>query len=279
MTCVPRLPSTGDRAAVAAPARPAGRGCTAEPRPVRSRSSTTSRMPERSASASTLVSTRRRIRMTLIDGRVTRSVSASAADASRSTRGPEDDGVLVRRLGQRALQLLEAPDDQGVGAGDRREEVGVGAVVLDDDGHRQITGRGSSGDARAGLDLGLVVQQGERELALLRRVDDPLGVVLADGQGEQRLGELLGGLGARPGRCVVVETTVVVADGDDLDRRQQEPGRPPSFGSVVDEDRDVRARVDEAGDAAGVGERHRDRDLPSGMVSAALLAGRRRTWR
>ena len=61
---------------------------TAEPRPVRSRSSTTSRMPERSASASTLVSTRRRMRITLVAGRVTRSMSARAADASRSTPGP-----------------------------------------------------------------------------------------------------------------------------------------------------------------------------------------------
>ena len=61
---------------------------TAAPRPVRSRSSTTSLIPERSASDSTLVSTRRRIKMTLSEGRVTRSVSARAAAASRSTVGP-----------------------------------------------------------------------------------------------------------------------------------------------------------------------------------------------
>ena len=88
VTWRPRAPSAGGGRRRCSACQTCWARVTAAPSPVRSRSSTTSRMPERRASASTLVSTRRRIRMTLIAGRVTRSVSARAAAASRSTAGP-----------------------------------------------------------------------------------------------------------------------------------------------------------------------------------------------
>ena len=55
-------------------------------------------------------------------------------------------------------------------------------------------------------------------------VHDPLGVVLVDREREQRLGQLLGGLGAG-GSVVVVETTVVAPTAITLTVGQQQAGR------------------------------------------------------
>ena len=68
---------------------------TAAPRPVRSRSSTTSRMPERRASASTLVSTRRRIRMTLDRGTSDPEHVREGGSRLEVHARAENDGVLV----------------------------------------------------------------------------------------------------------------------------------------------------------------------------------------
>ena len=50
--------------------------------------------------------------------------------------GTEDDRVLVGLVGERALELLQAPDHVRRGARHRREQLGVARVVLNDDGHQ-----------------------------------------------------------------------------------------------------------------------------------------------
>ena len=84
-------------------------------------------------------------------------------------RRPQHDGVLVRGVGQEPLELLEAGDDLRVRAADRGEQVGVRTAAFNDDRHGTSPEEILGSDARTGLDLGLVVQQAEAELAVATR--------------------------------------------------------------------------------------------------------------
>ena len=153
-------------------------------------------MPLRNASASTFVSTRRRIKMTLIVGRVTRRVSASDAAASRSTEAPStmaySSGDSDRRFlsSSRELttcELLPVTDIKTSALdGLLSTRIGMWAHL------KRFVGVAPG----PGVDLGLVVEQREVQVALGVGEHDLLGLALVDGQREQGLGKLLGGLRA-----------------------------------------------------------------------------------
>src|SRR3954471_114779 len=195
---------------------------TAAPRPVRSRSSTTSRMPLRSASASTLVSTRRRIRITLILGRVTRRVSASAAAASRSTPGPitmaysSGDSERSRLSSSRFPTTSESLPVTDV---NRSALALLLSTMIGIRSPEEVR----VGGARTRLHLGLRVEQPEAQFSVARRVHDSLRVLLVHSQREQRLRQLLGRRGATS-VCLGGGDDCRRADRDHLNRRRKQPG-------------------------------------------------------
>src|SRR3954453_5609411 len=225
---------------------------TAAPRPVRLRSSTTSRMPLRSASASTLVSTRRRIRITLILGRVTRRVSASAAAASRSTPGPitmaysSGDSERSRLSSSRFPTTSESLPVTDV---NRSALALLLSTMIGIRSPEEVR----VGGARTRLHLGLRVEQPEAQFSVARRVNDSLRVLLVHSQREQRLRQLLGRRGA---------TSVCLGGGDDrrranrdhLDRRREQPGGVLAARRRGREDRHLGTRGDEASHTPGVGQ-------------------------
>src|SRR5690349_18158161 len=219
VTWRPRLPPTS----TVAPFR-ACHTCwarvTAEPRPVRSRSSTTSRIPERSASASTLVSTRRRIRMTLMVGRVTRRLSARAAADSRSIVGPMTmacSSGICESSRLRSSRLLTTREEEPATVRMVSAVAGLGSTTMGIRSPEQV----GLGDAVSGLHLGLVIEEAERQGAVLGREHDLLRLGLVDGQRVERRRDLLRGLRALlGGRGRGGDGGL--SDRDHLDRRDQE---------------------------------------------------------
>src|SRR5689334_3540100 len=149
-------------------------------------------MPARRASASTAVSTRRRTRMTPSAGFVTRSVSASATPAAWSTDGPSttaySPGCTSRcrrswsRPGTTAVPDPTADCSASADAASTSTMTVMGSA-LEESRER---------DGRAAPHLGLVVEQAERELTVVRGEDDLLRLVLGQGQRQQGLRQLLG---------------------------------------------------------------------------------------
>ena len=110
--------------------------------------------------------------------------------------GPEDDRVLVRALGECALAAPRGWRRRSCRRPETERKSSALVVLLS-----TMMGIGSPeevllGDARAGLHLGVVVEQAEAELAVRRGEHDLLGLVLVHREGEQRERQALGGLRA-----------------------------------------------------------------------------------
>src|SRR5680860_1742329 len=134
------------------------------------------------------------MRMTLIAGRVTRSVSASADAASRSTAGPRttanSSGTAVRIC----LSPSSPPTTFVSGPVTELNRSAFDSSLSTMIGIRSSLEQIFGGHSGAGGDLGLFVQEPERELPVPLGEHDPLGLVLVEGQREQRPGKLLGRL-------------------------------------------------------------------------------------